>query len=114
MSEAPAEVVDLRPRIVHILLYRADGWTIPFQFKPGGTPASIADYEIKAQIRETADSDDPTELTVNKTDAAEGRFTVSQTQAGVMGWYDIEFTKDGASRTYIAGQIDVKKDVTRP
>lgn len=115
MSTPPeVTVVDLRPKIINILLHRADGWKIPFKIRFGGVDTDLSGYILAAQVREDPDSEEKTDLVTAWVEQTTGRFTIAQPAAGVIGYYDIELKdEEGVPRTYIAGRMTVDKDVTK-
>ncbi len=98
---------------------RGDTFELSCTLENEGNPVDITNFTITAQVRQ-ADDTLLQALTVTKTDAANGAFTLGATSTETEGWEvlqyqcDIEFIEVGgevnSSETFT---INVIKDITR-
>jgi hypothetical protein len=109
-----------------VTLYRGDTrvWSLAFTEDDGTTPIDLTGKTWRAQVRETVDSASPLmDITVDDTDAATGELVLTLPATEWVGvaaetptekWYwDLESTDAGVVRTYLAGKVKIRGDVSR-
>lgn len=104
-------------------IYSGDAWVFSCLFTKAetGLPIDLNDEgwtNWRAQWRPYAKSNTFINLDVNTTDAAIGRISLSMSQENTSeidsnGVFDLEATQEGATRTWVRGDVLFKKDVTR-
>jgi len=114
-------MADVLPAQVALRLYRGDTRVWEDTFSVDGAPMDLTGYTYLAQIRATADAEEPMAvLDVEVIDAVAGqlRRTLTATEAdklvpGKAAW-DFQITSaDGYTRTVLAGQVVILADVSR-
>lgn len=104
-------------------IYSGDSWVFSCLFTRDETGLPI-DFVAegwgswKAQWRPYANALDFIELSVNESDATNGRISVSMSNEDTSsintnGVFDLEAVQNGVTRTWIRGDVKFSKDVTR-
>lgn len=105
-----------------ISLYRGDTriWRDEFADAATGHALDLTGYMFRAQIRDSIDGDVIATMTVDDSDAANGVITRSLTAtqtaalAAARAAWDLELTSpDGFVRTYLAGAVRIRGDVSK-
>jgi hypothetical protein len=114
--------VAVLPETVHLALYRGDDFG-PWQITAtvAAVPIDLTDYSIKAQIRQTQDATAIlADFVCTITDGPNGVFTIEMDDAQTADLprsckWDLQLTDTGFhTRTFMAGNVTVTPDVTRP
>lgn len=101
--------IDLSAAVYNIHMTRNDGLRIHATL-----PLDLTGHTVTAHFRTTPDSTEYTEFTVDVIDAPTGVVEATLARVPREGFYDLQVTKDGVPRTYMAGAITQAPDVTRP
>jgi len=97
---------------------RGDTFVLSCTLENEGNPVDITNLTIAAQVRQPDDTILQS-LTVTKTDAANGAFTLGASATETEGWElrqyqcDIEFVEGGEVNSSETFSINVIKDITR-
>lgn len=111
MTAPDPVTLDLSARVIDVIVTRGDAWS--YQVTVTGT--DLTGWDIRSQLRATHDATDAVDLDIAPTDLAGGVFHIGQDAATISGLYDVQLAPpDGLARTYVAGRLTVRKDVTRP
>ena len=114
-------VIDVRPRLIDLLLYRGDDfgpWAMAWT--QNSVAVDITGYTITAQIRDSEDGTILASFGVNITSAVNGAFELTLTDADTLTMpssavWDLQLKSPGGfTRTFAKGKVKTTKDVTKP
>ncbi len=107
------------PATLDVVFVAGDDWQMTVRAKDtGGTPIDLSAATIVGQVRAYPAAVDKVDVTVDMTDAAAGEVTLSLAAAataamsGRLVW-DLQVTRAGATRTWLAGAVTVVEQVSR-
>jgi len=110
--------VSAGPGSLDLAIYRGDTWTEQWDFADNDGPIPLPGT-WRAQIRHAANSPTTLASMTLTVDAEAGTITATldaDTTAGLMqshAVWDLEQTDDGTVRTWLAGNVAIRSDVTR-
>jgi hypothetical protein len=106
------------PEVLDLEFVRGDEFSRRFHFTESSVDLDVSAWVMTAQVREFAEADNPTDFTVDDSDAVNGNvdITLSEAQTALLpeeNEWDFQFVIDGYTITLFAGSCNVKRDVTR-